>query len=411
MRPFAGLVGLLSIATFFEGFDTSLAALVMPALGAEFDATTEELGTVLGISSIGMMLAFFAIHLADWLGRRPVFLGALLAFAALTLATAQAPNLVAFTICQLFAKMAMVVQLALAYVILSEELPPQIRGRANGLLGGVASVGAAIPAALLAPLESVGLGWRGLFLIGAAPLLLLPLYWRRLPETRAYASQAARRFSFAEEWAFFRELVSPGRRRRFGGIVVLWLTINFWSGTALYFFMVFVFSERGWTSANLLWLPLGTIPFGFAGYALSGFAMDRFGRKKAAGLYLVAGFVATAAAYQIDHPVALYLGWFCLIGLGGVWTVTMTWTAELFPTHLRATALGTTNNLIGRFGLVIGPIAAGQLSAAWGETGHAITLLAGVNLLCLPVVFWILPETRGVDLIESEAPSGTPATD
>ena len=78
----------------------------------------------------------------------------------------------------------------------------------------------------------------------------------------------------------------------------------------------------------------------------------------------------------------------------------MTWTAELFPTHLRATALGTTNNLIGRFGLVVGPIAAGQLSGAWESTGNAITALVSVNLLCLPIVLFLLPETRGQDLLE-----------
>ena len=63
--------------------------------------------------------------LADVVGRRPVFLGALVAYAAFTLATAAAPNLAVFTALQFFARMAMVVELFLAYLILSEEVPPK----------------------------------------------------------------------------------------------------------------------------------------------------------------------------------------------------------------------------------------------------------------------------------------------
>ena len=120
LTPHAGLLSLLTIATFFEGFDTKLAGLVQPLLGREFNASTEQLGLVLGLSSLGMVLAFFVIHLADWIGRRPVFLGALCAYALLTLATAFSPNLIVYTALQFFARMAMVVELSLAYLILSE---------------------------------------------------------------------------------------------------------------------------------------------------------------------------------------------------------------------------------------------------------------------------------------------------
>jgi len=184
-------------------------------------------------------------------------------------------------------------------------------------------------------------------------------------------------------------------------ITLIWLAVNFWSGTALYFFTIYVFRERGWDSSDLAWLPLGTIPFGFAGYVLSGFAMDRFGRRPATSLYLVAAFLSTVLCYRSTHSDAIYLGWFLLIGLGGVWTIITTWTAELFPTELRSTALGVGNLLIGRLGLVLGPIVAGRLSAAWGSTSIAIPILATVTLACLPIVWWALPETRGVELSES----------
>lgn len=397
MGPYRGLFLMLSLATFFEGFDTQLVALVQPKIQAEFDVSTEWLGVALGLSSAGMVLAFFVIHMADWLGRRPVFLGALLVYSLFTLATAFAPNLVIFTGLQVFARMAMVVELGLAYLILSEEMPAAIRGRANGLFGSVAAVGATLPAPLLAPLDAFGIGWRGLFLIGALPLLLFPVYVSRLEETRAFLEREPIRFSLRSELDLIHRLFARVHRRNLALIVAVFLAINVWSGTALYFFTLYVFGERGWDSSDLAWLFLGTMPMGFAGYSLAGVAMDRFGRRWAATLYFVGAFAATLLCYRSTNDAVIYLGFFLLIGLGGIWTIAITWSAELFPTEVRATAAGTTNNLFGRLGLVFAPMAAGLVSATLGSTADAISLFALVTLAALPAV-WMLPETNAVVL-------------
>ena len=182
MHRASKLFVLLTIATFFEGFDTRLVSLVQPVIGRDFGASKEALGVALGLSSIGMVFAFFVTPLADRVGRRPVFLGALAGYAVLTLATAFAPNLFVFTALQVFARMAMVVELALAYLILSEEISPEFRGRVNGLFGGFVVLGASVPDALLHPLTELGIGWRGLFWIGAVPLVLFPFYAANLKD-------------------------------------------------------------------------------------------------------------------------------------------------------------------------------------------------------------------------------------
>ena len=48
-------------------------------------------------------------------------------------------------------------------------------------------------------------------------------------------------------------------------------------------------------------------------------------------------------------------------------------------------------------GLAAGPIIAGQLSTAWDSTPDAISVLGGVTLLAIPLV-WSLPETNGIPL-------------
>jgi MFS family permease len=187
------------------------------------------------------------------------------------------------------------------------------------------------------------------------------------------------------------------RRRVLLDVGLIWVTINFWSGTALYFFFAYVREDRGWTAEDLALLPLGAVPLGLAGYVLSGFAMDRFGRRRAALVYLAAASLASLVCYQARDDRTVYLGYFALLGLGGVWTIVTTWTAELFPTAHRATAMSLANNLIGRLGLVAGPIASGLLAGALGDYGSALSLLAIAPALAIPLVLR-LPETRGIAL-------------
>ena len=402
-----GLFVLLTLATFFEGFDTALAGLVLPVIGEEFEASADALGAALSWAGVGMVLAFFAIRAADRIGRRPVFLTALAGFALFTLATGLAENLATFTALQLVARLFLVTELALAYVILSEELPAHVRGRANGLLGGFASVGAAVPMLLLAPLVETGTGWRGLFLVGAVPLVLWPLYWRVLREPAAFVARRAATPAqpLRAELREWLRVLEPGLRRHFLGASALWWTVNFWSGTALYFFTLFAFREHGWGAEQLTLLPWGMIPFGIAGYAASGFLMDRIGRRPTATAFLLASTAATLFCYRASSDVELYLGYFALVGLGGLWTIAATVTAELFPTELRATASGLANNVVGRTGIIVGPLVAGWLSTSLGSTSTAISGLAGVNLACIPIIWWALPETRGRALPGSAPPA------
>lgn len=401
LGPQRGLFLLLCLATFFEGFDTKLVGLVQPVVGRAFDASVAEVGTAVGLSSLGMVFAFFVNQKADAIGRRPVFLAALATYAAFTLATALAPNLILFTLTQAIARMAMVVELSLAYVILSEEIAPEIRGRVNGLFASTAALGAALPAGLLAPLESAGVGWRGLFLIGAIPLLLLPIYLRRIPETRAYTERAASGGDAAGGASFRATATALWRSRQRGKLLrisAIWLAVNLWTGSALYFFTSHT-ARLGWDASDWQWLPVGTIPCGLAGYAIAGALMDRLGRRAASGIFLAAAFVTTVVCYTAANAWVIYAAFALLTGLLGIWTILTTWTLELVPTESRATALGIASSLIGRLGLVVGPAAGGVLTSLWDSSSRAVILLSSTLVLCLPLL-WTLPETRGIELEE-----------
>jgi putative MFS transporter len=397
------LLALLTLATLIEGFDAALTGVAIPGLIREFRVDLASVGGAIAFISWGTLSSFFVLRLADRIGRKPALLLSLAAYGAFSLATSFAQDLGAFAWLQLGARLFMIAQLSLAYVMLSEEIPAALRGRANGIAGMFAGVGAAAPPLLLPAFESAGLGWRGFFVAGAAPLLLVPIYAFALRETAPFvqARSALRegwRDALAREWRDVGALVARAHRARLFAVTALWFTLSFWSGGVLVFFFQYVQAERGWLPEMVARLPLGTIPATIVGFLGAGFAMDRFGRRATAMTYLALSSAATIACYQATQPLVIASTYSALVGLGGVWTVANTLTAELFPTRLRATAAGLAGSLLGRLGFVLGPLASGALAAQLASTADAMALLALVNLACIAVVARWIPETRGAPL-------------
>ena len=272
-----------------------------------------------------------------------------------------------------------------------------MRGRANGLLGAFASVGAALPAVFLAPLEETSVGWRGLFLLGGLPLLLLPVFWRVLRETAAFRSRTPGHDSVRSQ---LKMLFASGLRRRFLGVTLLWFTVNFSSACTMFFFSYYVFKERGWTATDLQIVVPAAVPFAFLGYAAGGRLADAVGRRAAAATFLLLATLVANVGYRAEGWWVIAGSWVALQMLQGIWPIANTITAELFPTEVRASAGAYAHNLFGRLGIVIGPPIVGSVAAGTHSMGEAVALLSLANLVLVPAALWLVPETRGVEIGE-----------
>ncbi|WP_239025894.1 MFS transporter [Sphingomonas paeninsulae] len=287
-RAHAGLLAMLAFVVMFEGFDISLTSVVLPYLGKEYGATPATLGRALAVIALGSIAAWVLIRLADRFGRRPILLLAATGFAIGSLATVFTFGLSSYTAIQLVTRLLMVTQIAMAYLIVSETLPPSLRGRANGLLGACGSFGAALPFLALAPALGTTIGWRLLFVIGAAPLLIMPLLLWRLRETpvwRAARTAGTPSLSPSEE---IRQLTAPTLRRRFIAMSLLWFIVNFATSVSSLFFTLYVVQERGWAPTDFARLA----PFGlggaFLGYLAAGALSDLIGRRWTITLFMLA---------------------------------------------------------------------------------------------------------------------------
>jgi putative MFS transporter len=392
------LFWLLGAVVVVEGFDTNVANIVLPYVGETFAVGASELRNAQGLIALGAVAAYFSIQCADRWGRRPVLLAAVIAFSLLSLGTALTGDLRQFVVLQFLARIALVTQLTIAYVLLSESMPATRRGSVNGMLAAFASIGAALPALLLQPLVTAGYDWRGLFVLGALPLLVVPALWRWVGESPAFLLQRAQARAAPSIARQLRRLLAPDLRRRFLSVSALWFVINFWVGATMFLFTLYAVRERGWTPADLQ----AVAPFGlacaFAGYAGAGLLMDAIGRRPAAAALLVAGGLATVVTFTAQSFVVVAAGWVCLQALQGVWPVAYTLTTELFPTEVRASANGLAHNLLGRWGQVAGPLSVNLVADTVGATGAAVAALACVTLLALPLLRWGLPETRATTL-------------
>jgi MFS family permease len=138
---------------------------------------------------------------------------------------------------------------------------------------------------------------------------------------------------------------------------------------------------------------LGMVP----GYLFFGSVADRIGRKKTVILYLLAAAVLVPFfAAARNPPWILIFGCITAFFGSGFFTGSGTLASELFPTRIRAVALGLSYNLARSFS-ALAPLLIGHLGEnrglAWAFLACGVAYaLAGLSAL-------LIPETSGLDLI------------
>jgi MFS family permease len=156
-------------------------------------------------------------------------------------------------------------------------------------------------------------------------------------------------------------------------------------------------TTQQWASYAALVFNFGAL-IGLVGF---GFLADGFGRKPITLVYFALAFAMTPVLFLWTHDPALLLAvtavnaFFC----SGLFSWMPTWLPELFPTHLRATAMAFAFNMP-RFIAFLGPLLAGTMIVRFGGYGYSAMLISCIYVLGFAVTF-LLPETRGRVLPET----------
>jgi AAHS family benzoate transporter-like MFS transporter len=390
------VLGLVSLATLFDQYDLSIFGMALPQIQAGLGIAEADVGWLGSILRMGSLPAIFIALAADRIGRRRALLGTILAYTALTGATALATDPHTYVTLQFLARVFGTAEILLAVVVISEELAPEARGWGIGALFAIKACGVGLAAGLLPLAASSPQGWRGLYLVGLAPLLMLAWLRRSLPETERFEARA----QVAERgiWLPLRRLARdyPGRFAATAAIAVV-----FSLGIAAADLMgpKYLQQAHGWSArqVSLLYISGGAIAI--CGAPIAGRLSDRFGRLRMtifAGVAVFALFMAffnASGVWLVPLWIALV---FMLVGHD---TLLSTYGAELFPTSHRSTAAGARLGLAtigGALGLALESMLYGVTGSHWS----AISILLCVALLAPLLVALTYPETAGRSLEE-----------
>jgi putative MFS transporter len=394
------LLVLLATATFFEGYDGAIGGFVLHDLAKEFRVEDRTLSVLLLVVGSGAFGGLFVTSLGDRIGRRPLLIGTTLGYALFTGLTATAQTTTQFVVYQFFARVFLVSELGVAITMVAEEYPPEGRARAITVLTAFGGLGVVVLAGLYRYFAGTELGWRGLYIVGVIPLLLVGLLRFKLRETSAWLE--ARREGVVRRRVPYREVLTGAYRHEVLLLSAVYFFAHIGMIAAIAWFTLFAQRDRGFTPADISTFMLVAYPIGMTGYFVAGRLLDRIGRRRTGVLFLLAGMVFGIALYQIPGkgPMFGFLILSVFFGLG-MTPVLGAIAPELFPTEIRATAVAMARSVFGTLGATLGPALAGILGDR--ETGPLGSLANGITVVLLAyipaaILLLRLPETRGRDL-------------
>lgn len=241
--------------------------------------------------------------------------------------------------------------------------------------------------------------WRIVFYIGAVPALLTILLRLTLKESDKWKESIQ---SSHEDLSLIKEVLSSQHRRNaiigalaFGGLLIgYWASLSWIPQWIQSFFPVGYKGniERG---TALFWQGLLAV----IGCASAGFISDIIGRTKTIMLSYTGCFLASYLLFTTNTTFNNNIYW--QVGLLGYFiglaqAIMYIYLPELFPTRIRATAVGFCLNA-GRFATAVSVLFVGTIVTQFGGYGIAAMFFASSYLIAVIVAFFG-KETRGLGL-------------
>jgi AAHS family benzoate transporter-like MFS transporter len=418
-RTVLWIVCLATAGLIFDGYDLVVYGAVVSTflrdssqIGPVTPATAGLLGSY---ALVGVLVgALLAGTVGDILGRRKVMLASYTWFSIGMALTATVTSSTAFGWLRFCTGIGIGALLATTAALVAEYAPPGRKNQINAITNGGIPLGSLL-AALLAIVLMEHVGWRGLFWIGALPLVtLLPLAYFKMPESVAWLAARGRmdearamsertgvavpepvtlRPSGVQADRGSRHVFDGERREKvgFAGLFSTWyffptLVLGLMSATGL----VLVYSLNTWLPELMMragFNAKGSLSFllvlnggSLFGAIAAARLADRFGPK-----VVVAGSFMTGALALIlltlGFPLAVLLAIVAIVGLGtsGTQTLIYGFVANYYRTNVRAAGVAWCAGF-GRLGGIGGPMLGSVLIGTGIQLDAIFWVLGGIGL-------------------------------
>ncbi|HEY3235517.1 MAG TPA: MFS transporter [Polyangiaceae bacterium] len=386
----------LSVATFFEGYDFFALTQILPNLRAEMRLDPSASGYLVAFINAGTVIAYLLVRRADRWGRRRVLTLTIAGYTLLTVLSGFAPNVLSFALFQLLARIFLIGEWATSMVIAAEEFPAERRGMVLGVIQANGSLGAVFCSGIVPTLLKTAYGWRSVYFVGIVPLLIVAYARRNLKETARFEGSAA-----SERALPLTHIFRTPHKNRMLELAAIWFVTYLCTQNSVTFWKEFALAERGMSDAQVAsCISVGAVA-ALPGVFFAGPLIDRAGRRMGAVIIFGLTAIGVFGAYTLHGTALLTLMLaFGIFGISAVLAVLNAYTTELFPTELRGAAFAWSNNLLGRVGYVLSPLAIGVAAGRWGW-GSSLRVTAVFPVLALVLILWLLPETKARELEET----------
>ena len=376
-----------------DAFDVMLYSLVLTELMRTFAMSKSTAGLLNSLTLVASALGSLLFGaLADRYGRGRMLSASILTYSICTFLCGFAPNVATLAVLRFLLGLGMGGEWNTGATLVAETWPSAWRGRAMAIVQSSWAIGYAL-AALVAGAILARAGWRWVFFVGVFPALITLWIRRDVPEPEIWR-RTRHQPPVPGAWtAGMRPLLALLAMNTFG--MFAWWGLFSWMPA--YLALPLAEGGRGFQMTGVTgFLVVLNLVGMFPGYLLFGVLADKWGRKRSIVLYLVFAAIMAVVFSFARAPWAILTS-ACLTAFFGTgfFTGSGIIASEVFPTSIRAAAVGVSYNaargLSALAPLIIGSIGESRgLDAAFLTCGGAFALAA---LSALAV-----RETLGVEL-------------
>lgn len=380
------IIAICAILLIVDGYDVFIYGVVLPELMKQWQLTAPQAGSLASWALFGMMGgALLFGPLGDRIGRKRTIALCFGLFSVSTFCNGFAATPTEFGIFRFLAGLGCGGLMPNAVALTNEYAPKRLRSTLVAVMFSGYAVGGMV-AAGIGIFMLPRFGWQAMFFAAAAPLVLLPLLLRALPESVGFLIRSGReeqaravltrlvpdnaptagKLVYQNAGSASASVAELFRHNRTLGTLAMWLCFFccLLMVYALGSWLPQLMRSAGYSLGSSLSLLLALNFGGMLGAICGGRIADRFGLPRVVIAYFALGALCIALLGTNPAMPVLYLLIF-IAGAGTTGTQILLYAsvAEFYNLSVRSTGLGWASGM-GRVGAIVGPMLGGLLMAA-----------------------------------------------
>jgi SHS family lactate transporter-like MFS transporter len=374
-----------------DAFDYFLLVFMLKAIAAEFGTDIAAVSSAIFLTLAARPIGAFVFGwLAERFGRRPVLMADIILFSVFEFASGFAPSLTALLVLRFLFGIAMGGEWGLGASLVMESIPAKLRGPVSGLLQSGYPSGYFV-ASLVYFLLFDTIGWRGMFMVGVAPALLVLLIRIHVKESPVFEAQRAtpRVNPIAELLRYWKIALY---------MIVLMAAFNAFSHGTQDLYPTFLQQQHHFsthlTGTLTAIMNVGAIVGGIG----FGIWSEKIGRKRTIIIASVLALPIMPLWAFTATPLLLAIGAFLMqVAVQGAWGIVPVHLNELSPPAVRALFPGFAYQL-GNLIMSKNAVFQAQIAESHGnDYGLTLAIFGGTMAVLIAVWTAIGPERKNAD--------------